>query len=308
MFRFIFLIIFFSANVVYGSILKNEGKSVFNFFQRRAEDKEIRRWCTEVQAEFKKLRWNLDPCAGIDWKISGNSVLGRPLVYTELGNLSSKNVTLIFSTIHGDEITPLYIAIQLAHFLRNKNKTLDAKVILAPLVNPDGFFHSPKTRVNARGVDINRNFSTQDWNEKAWMTWKNKYRSDPRRFPGPFSSSEPETLFQENLIASIKPQKILAIHSPLDFLDYVGPSKFSFSQFPIHHAKEGEKLRKEVKAMVGSFFPGSLANYAGRLGIPALTRELPSSDAKKAEVYWSKYEREIQVMIDYVMPHLASLD
>ena len=41
----------------------------------------------------------------------------------------------------------------------------DKKIVIAPLVNPDGFFSKPPKRTNSRGVDINRNFPTRDWRQ-----------------------------------------------------------------------------------------------------------------------------------------------
>jgi hypothetical protein len=63
--------------------------------------------------------------------------------------------------------------------------------------------------MNSRGVDINRNFGTLDWNDHALRAWKIKFKSDPRRFPGNSAMSEPETVFQKQLIETFKPQKII---------------------------------------------------------------------------------------------------
>ena len=41
------------------------------------------------------------------------------------------------------------------------------RIIIAPLVNPDGFVRQNPTRTNANGVDPNRNFFTEDWHSKA---------------------------------------------------------------------------------------------------------------------------------------------
>lgn len=265
-------------------------------------------WCKEVRTSAAILKWKIDPCSTISWKVGGHSVKGRPLVYAEFGDAKAQNTTLIFSTVHGDEITPLYLALQLSIWLKNREGELSkTKVVVAPLVNPDGFFSHPRTRVNARGVDVNRNFATQDWKNKAWLTWQKKYRSDPRRFPGKEARSEPETRFQEELIRLVRPQKILAVHSPLNFLDYDGPSTLTLSQFPKDYALQCDRLKKRLKAISAGFFPGSLGNYAGReLGIPTLTLELPSTDPAKAENYWKKFSDGIQTMIHFNFGQVAS--
>lgn len=269
-----------------------------------AGSEEVAALCRELAAQVAALKWKLDPCEGIDWKVSGTSVKGRPLIYAEFGNSSSGNTTLVFSAVHGDEITPVYVGFKLVQWLREHSAQLDKlHVVVAPFVNPDGFFAKPKTRVNARGVDVNRNFATQDWNARAVAAWKQRYRSDPRRNPGTRAGSEPETLFQEELIRATKPQKLLSIHSPLNFMDYDGPSALTLARFPREYIQECMKLRTRLKAVPGGFFPGSLGNFAGReLGIPTLTLELPSADPSKAERYWQTFSQGIRVMIDFVVP------
>jgi protein MpaA len=279
--------------------------------QTQAKDNfqpEIKKWCEEVAASVKQLKWNIEPCNGIRWQVGGKSFQGRPLVFAEFGDMDAVNTTLVFSTVHGDEITPLYVGIQLAQWLREREGQLTrTRVIVAPLVNPDGFFSTPRTRMNARGVDVNRNFATRDWTKLALENWKKRYKSDPRRFPGKEARSEPETKFQEDLIRRVRPQKILAIHSPLNMMDYDGPSNVTLSSFPSEYTKVCERLKKRLNAISSGFFPGSLGNYAGReLGIPTLTLELPSADPKQAERYWKKFSQGIRTMIQFTVPNYAS--
>ena len=97
-------------------------------------------------------------------------------------------------------------------------------VVIAPIVSPDSFFKKRPTRTNARGVDVNRNFPTSDWNKKAISLWKKRYRKDRRRFPGHHSLSEQETRFQVNIIRSYLHNKVISVHAPLTLLDYDGPA------------------------------------------------------------------------------------
>ncbi len=268
----------------------------------------LEKWCHEVGDSVSALKWTVSSCNGIQWQVGGTSVQGRPLVYAEFGNPKAQNSTLIFATVHGDEVTPLYLALELVYWLKEREKELvNTRVVVAPLVNPDGFLHKPRTRMNARGVDVNRNFTTGDWSKKALLAWRKRFKSDPRRFPGNEPSSEPETKFQEDLIRKIRPTKILSVHSPLNFLDYDGPSQLTLEKFPTDYAKSCEKLKKALNAISGGFFPGSLGNYAGReLGIPTVTLELPSADPKKAAVYWKKFSLGIHKMIQFSVPKYES--
>ena len=267
----------------------------------------LKNWCQEVREATVRLKWKVEPCDGIDWKIGGTSVNGRPLVYAEFGNIQAENTTLVFAMVHGDEVTPLYLGIELAHLMKaQQSKMVNTRVVIAPLINPDGFFRSPRTRVNANGVDVNRNFATEDWEKRAILLWKSKFRSDPRRNPGTKSSSEPETLFQEEMIRKIMPQKILSVHSPLNFMDYDGPGTIGMPNLPTDYISECIRLRKRLKANSGGFFPGSLGNFAGHRGIPTITAELKSSDSTKAVQYWNQVRQWVQTLIEFPVRPLVT--
>lgn len=290
------------------------GGEPVQFLSEAASKAQVKKWCEAARIEIEKLNWKIDPCEGkggsIPWRVGGSSVEGRPLVFAEFGDPNAGgNTTLVLSAVHGDEITPLYLGIQLAHWLvEHRGDYGNAHVVIAPMINPDGFYRKPRTRTNAHGVDVNRNFPTKDWEKQALKTWRVKYRSDPRRYPGTVPRSEPETQFQEELIRMSKPQKILAVHSPLNHLDYDGPSSIALSKFPRDYVRECLKLRARLKAVSTGFFPGSLGNYAGQeLGIPTLTLELPSADSRKAKAYWEKFSQGIKTMIQFEVPNYAGV-
>jgi len=271
------------------------------------EGEEHKKWCDEIDRSVAEMKWKLPPCEFKGAKVGGYSVKKNPLVYKEYGDSGSNNTTLIFSTVHGDETTAFYIGYQLMNWLeQNVAKSPKAHVVLAPLVNPDGFFPLPvrkKTRVNAAGVDVNRNFLTKDWNKKALREWRRTYAANPRRFPGKTPDSEPETIFQRDLIEKYQPKKILSIHAPLNFMDYDGPNTLSLKRFPQDYVKTCLELQKRLKAVPGGFFPGSLGNYAGQeRGIPTLTLELPSATPSSAEGYWNKFREGMKTVIEFEVP------
>ena len=275
-----------------------------------SEEAEIRAWCADVGAQAKVMGWDLDPCSGDfgrHWRIGGRSVEGRPLVYAEFGRPEAENTTLFLAMVHGDEGTPLYVGLRLAQWLAvNESRFPATRVVVAPLVNPDGFFNRPRTRVNARGVDVNRNFMTKDWEDTALSSWKKQFRSNPRRFPGSVPGSEPETLFQAQLIGSYSPQKIISVHAPLNFMDYDGPTTLSLEQFPEEYVRKCLELRSELNAVSGGYYPGSLGNYAGReRGIPTFTLELPTANPKLAGLYWNRFRTGIQTVIVFKVPQYA---
>lgn len=263
--------------------------------------------CAQLKSSLATLKWKIEPCNGVDWKSLGTSVQGVPLIYTEFGKADAPNTTLVLTMVHGDEVTPLYLGIQIAHWIRENIATLgNTRVVIAPLVNPDSFFSKPRKRVNARGVDVNRNFKTKDWDARALKLWQTNFHKNPRRFPGNTPNSEPETQFQVALLEKFKPQKILSVHAPLNFMDYDGPTTLSLARFPREYVRECLKLRTSLKAVSGGFYPGSLGNLAGReLGIPTLTLELPTADPRKAQLYWEKFKSGIRTMIEFKVPEVS---
>jgi protein MpaA len=263
-----------------------------------AERAEVEAWCKSIDEAHVSLGWETYPCPVDHLRIGGQSLEGRPLVYWEFGKPDSGNTTLIFSMVHGDEVTPMYLGSRLhSWFEQHKDVFKDAHVVVAPLVNPDGFFRKSRTRVNARGVDLNRNLPTKDWEEKAIARWK-KYGSNPRRFPGKMPNSEPETAFQITLIERYRPQKILSIHAPLNHLDYDGPNTLTLDRFPRDYIESCLELKTALRAKSTGFYAGSLGNFAGvERGIPTITLELPSANPKMAKKYWEIFEGGIRKMI-----------
>lgn len=197
-----------------------------------------------------------------------SSVRGVPLIYRDYAPTSADAETpkrvMMIGGIHGDELTAVSIAFQWMRKLEAERlQPFQWRVI--PCANPDGLLSKPSTRVNAHGVDLNRNFATDDWSAIALSYWKKKTRSDPRRYPGKKPSSEPETRWLAEQIKEFKPDAIVSVHAPYGVLDYDGPrdppEKFGY-------------LRLQL---LGTY-PGSLGNYAGvNLNVPVITLELPNS-------------------------------
>jgi protein MpaA len=260
--------------------------------------------CEDLEKAFIKRNWGKNPCKKLDWKVGGKSVQGRPLIYYSFGSETANNTTLVFSMVHADEITPLYLGFALADWAdQNMKQYPNSRLVIVPFINPDGFFTTPKTRTNANGVDCNRNFNTHDWKRDAIKAWKTKFRSEKRRFPGHQPDSEPETLFQRAMIEQFKPRKIISIHSPLNFIDYDGPDYLTLARFSEEYVQKCVELRKKVKAVQGGFFPGSLGNYSGQeLGIPTITLELPTAQYNKAIEYWDRFKKGIVTVINYQVP------
>jgi len=198
---------------------------------------------------------------------SGATYNGMPMMYRDFVPGSSRRTpfrVLLIGGIHGDELTSVAIAFQWMKKLQDERlQPFHWRVI--PSSNPDGLLLPESTRTNGRGVDLNRNFATPDWDAKALDRWRKVTRYDPRRFPGSAAASEFETRWLMDQIREFRPDAIVSIHAPWGVLDYDGPldppQRFGY-------------LRLQPLGV----YPGSLGNYAGMvLRVPTITLELPNA-------------------------------
>jgi len=287
--------------------------------KRSVKEKTLAQYCKKLQKNFTKYGWGKSSCENYPWKFVRTSVNGDPLLWRTFGRYSDQpektETTLIMCGVHGDEITPIKFCYDIIDYLEKVSRgevkdnkggefvNLEGKyVIVAPLVNPDSYFKRKPTRTNANGVDVNRNLPTKDFKKKALSMWKNYYGSDKRRYPGQKAMSEPETIFQVNLIYRYQPDKIISVHSPLTMLDYDGPASAHTGGMVGSRANQLLiKMSEEAKGYRIKnypFFPGSLGNYAGNeRNIPTYTLELPTSNPAKSSTYWRLFKTSIHEAI-----------
>ena len=270
----------------------------------------VKKYCQKIDKYFKKYNWGKSNCEDFSWHHVRSSYWGNPIIWHVFGDESkqtSQNTTLIMCGVHGDEITPVKFCFDILEDLKHHPEILkDNLVIVAPLVAPDSFLKVKPTRTNARGVDVNRNFATKDWNKNALKLWKSRYRSDKRRFPGHKANSEQETIFQVNIIKRYNPNKILSVHAPLTLIDYDGPI------IGQEHGETAHDLLVKMSDKAGKykmynypFFTGSLGNWAGNeRKIPTYTLELPNSDWNKTDRFFKTFQKAIHQAIihDFITP------
>jgi hypothetical protein len=171
---------------------------------------------------------------------------------------------LLLGGIHGDELTASAVVFQWLQWMQAPEaQQLHWSVV--PVVNPDGLLAPKPKRVNANGVDLNRNFPTPGWEREAPGYWAKVTRSDPRRFPGKAPLSEPETRWLNEEMERFRPQVIISVHAPFGVLDFDGPAPAP--------TRFGRLLINRV-----GVYPGSLGNYSGRhKNVPVITIELPNA-------------------------------
>lgn len=217
------------------------------------------------------------------------SVKGRPLLVKDLlprpGYPDFR--VLIMGGIHGDEYSSISILFKWLDLYSRDGLEGEFLWRFAPLVNPDGLLEGTKaSRQNANGVDLNRNFPSQDWNDSAVSYWRKSTGSNPRRYPGEQPASEPEVQWLVQQIDEFQPHVIVSLHAPYHLLDFDGP------------AAAPERIGELQLRQLG-VYPGSLGNYAGlNKLIPVVTLELPSAGSLPAREQITLMWRDLVAWLD----------
>jgi len=220
--------------------------------------------CVRIAKKLSSV--GLNECLDRQMSNSGHfSEKLTPLIlkeYPPLKNRKTQARILMLGGIHGDEYSSVSIMFKWMTILDRHHSGLFHWKI-APLVNPDGLLQRKSQRINANGVDLNRNFKNGKNINASLEYWKKRTWKDPRRYPGKAPMSEVETQWMAKLIKEFKPDAIIAVHAPYGIVDFDGPPKPPTHLGPLH-------LR-----LLGTY-PGSLGNFAGlQLNIPVVTVELP---------------------------------
>lgn len=182
--------------------------------------------------------------------VAGFSVENRPIEIRVIG--VGYDVVFILSSIHGDESGGGPLVARLAAYLLDHPEIIEGRqVVLLPEANPDGV--AAGTRENARGVDLNRNFTAANRRNNA------KY--------GHAALSEPEAALIDAIIRAYSPDRIVTLHQPIACIDYDGAGRELAARMSDLSGLPVRKLGTR---------PGSLGAFAGvTLGIPIITVELP---------------------------------
>lgn len=193
----------------------------------------------------------LPPTARI---VLGTSVEGRPIEAIRIGPDVQGGV-LVLASIHGSEPAGTPLLRELEHALARFPELWTAEPItLVPVANPDGF--ARRSRTNARGIDLNRNFPAANFATSA------------RHGESPLS--EPESRALERFIVGQRPRRIVSIHQPLACIDWDGPGEAVVQRVVAFGALPAKRLGGR---------PGSLGSWGGvTLGIPVITLELRAGD------------------------------
>lgn len=180
----------------------------------------------------------------------GHSVRGRPLVSIRLGSPDADVKMLVVGAVHGDETAGMRIA----RGLLELGAPRDAQLLVVPTLNPDGV--AARTRGNAHGVDLNRNFPF-DWRPLT-----------DGEYSGPRALSEPESRAAHRLILREKPDVTIWFHQPFGLIDRPRGNPFAARRF-------AELIGLPLVELPGRY-PGSASRWQ--------THRLPRTTAFVAEL------------------------
>lgn len=200
--------------------------------------------------------------------IIGYSLAGRPIEVYTFGN--GEREYLIVAGIHGGyEYNTISLANELITYINEHPEVIPSDVTLYIIrnMNPDGEAraHGVDGRVNNNGVDLNRNFPTEnwvaDWNrDGCWI-----YRPTTG---GLYGGSEPET---RTVMSFVEPRAITALISYNSAALGVFPGGAPWTE-------ESKRLAKALAKATGYPYPpidtgcvytGTLADWAVENGVGA---------------------------------------
>jgi protein MpaA len=191
----------------------------------------------------------------------GYSVQHRPITAVEQGDPDSTRRALIVGCIHGNE--PAGIAV--ARVLGTTAVPPEIDVWVVSDLNPDGV--AARTRANADGVDLNRNFPYR---------WHPLGPAGSDHYAGPRPLSEPESRILARLVQHVRPTLGIWYHQALGVID--------ISQGPLAlERRYGHDTGLPLRTLTD--YPGSAVGFEDHLfGPTAFVVELPAGALIRAQV------------------------
>lgn len=257
-------------------------------------------WADDIDALCQKVGNKLGSvsvadCRSVKLTDSGHrSVNGTALALRDFPPMPERRESLgkvlMIGGIHGDEYSAVSIVFKWLAVLDQYHSGLFHWRI-APVSNPDGLLRRRSQRMNENGVDLNRNFPTENWDIYAPLYWESTYKNK-RRYPGPSAASEPETRWMMEEIKTFDPDVIVQVHAPIGIVDFDG------------RARPPERLGNLSLRMLG-VYPGSMGNFGGIVrDIPVVTIELPSAGSLPSSAEQKRIWSDLVIWLERNLPNI----
>ena len=136
---------------------------------------------------------------GIRTETIGRSAAGRRIELRQLGAPRWPGALLVFGCIHGDECAAS--GVEPISGLTAGCPDPSSDIYFLPNLDPDGT--AADTRLNARGIDLNRNFPSG---------WRPLGRPFSPEYSGPRPFSEPETRLAARVVRAVRPAATIWFH------------------------------------------------------------------------------------------------
>ena len=194
----------------------------------------------------------------------GHSVQGRDLRAVRIGDPDARRLALVVGSIHGDERE----GHEIIRRLRRSRPAVDVKLWTVKTVNPDSV--RAERRLNARGVDLNRNFP---------VGWRAEENLGSGYYQGPKPASEPETRGVMRLIRRLRPDVTIWYHQPWG--QVLAPCRGSAGAEKLY----AQIARMQVQRCRGAHLPGTATRWQEhRIGGIAFVVELHGGELGDREV------------------------
>lgn len=179
---------------------------VFGAWSSRGGERAAPEASDKATVAFQELTGSL---AGVRSETIGYSLQGRAIDAFFVG--SGPLVVAVIGGLHtGTELASAEVVEALVGSFRLDRPASEVTLVFVPVVNPDGL--ELDLRVNARGVDLNRNWPSADWSEFA-------VHSGEEVFAGTSPLSEPETAALFWFLNDLQPAMTLSFHGYAGLVD-----------------------------------------------------------------------------------------
>jgi len=221
-----------------------------------------------------------EPVVATAWQEIGRSVEGRPIRLRTIGHGARR--VLWVGGIHGNEIEGTIATDELpAAFAASHGLAERVTLTIVEDVNPDG--RAARTRGNAHGIDLNRNYPARN------------FAASPTNGEEPLC--EPESRVLHDLIVRLDPHVVIVAHSwgrrpegPPCFINFDGPAEHlarRFGELSGYAVVPSENIHGT---------PGSLGSFVGiDRRTPILTLEYERG--RSPERCWAETREAILAVI-----------